>query len=775
MLFASNVWDAIKFTFDLFDIVAKEEYRYVLGLMTELMSTVLVKEHQTLMKHFKPVIQSSLVEFIIDDQEINITNFGQAMEETSIDTDIIGADNGDYYIKKGLSIFSPKVPYCVLTNRFEYDTKIADLRKQSSISMTFLNRLRISIANVKAKKEEEFTKLLFQAILARVQTGTNAATGSNIKILRSVDPKTFKPPGDFIASKSCQKKYQPIYVDPKDLDSFTEEDKKRVTKLRNNTTGGDIDYFCPTHNFPYLNFVSGHPDGLCVPCCQVKPPSEDELASCKTTGRMPEVKHKVKKSSSYSYLPTAGNHVERGRVYNIPGFTDIFDLNGIALARKVGNFTIPALDAMTIFMKKSPEEIVSDNNDSLPSVEIPKPLVDAFTPGSIADLAVPLGQHVDTLWVRHGITPIYIYSSGDSLSIRTIPSESTKYIVIFKTAPNKTKGSLTSKAEAKLKAKIESAGGAVGENYFMAIRGSPQGFTSQEDCIFGPEDDIIRYIFTGKIKSNTFGLLSVEPLGLEAQVVDHQDKVIGVILESGEFLSVVKSFPNNRLPKIEAGKEAPDGLIPPFVTHRRLVGILDNLGFAHSPVVYKDEVIALKVNDMDIFCSKGPKSKSGSIQVHYDIRSFYESVLWNKTKVDLMAVESSIGDRAKSALYKKYMYSIVLLQVAERFPNGLESTESLSETRAIIDSVVTFTKKETNFAVSNMLEQCSDDLAEYCKEGKVIIDASYKDELVRIIHHDINNNYVIKYIHDNINNFKIINRYRFTRRFNEKITFYEVE
>jgi hypothetical protein len=403
------------FSFALLDIVAKEEYRFLLGLLeSELMSSYLATQSKALLKRFIYSIRSSLVEFTFEDSEISIESFLEAMGETEVETDIIGVDGGNYYVKKGLSTLSPQVPYSTLVTRFEYETKIADLRKQSSITFEFLNKLTLSIANVKSAEEEDYAKRLFLAIATRTSREISISSGSNIKKLRSADPKTFKPPGDFVYSKGCQKKRQPIYIEAGALASLSPHERERVAEIRNHTTGGSSLYFCPTEEFPYLNFITGHPDSFCAPCCQVKKELPEILEGCKTTGLLPSEKRKSKKSSTYTYIPTAGNSVERTRVYNIPDFTEAFDLRGVALDRKVGNFPLPSFDAMTIFFDKTPEELAVLE-------ETPKSLADAFTPGTLMDANDPLmGQHVDTLWSRLGVTPIYIFAGTDELSIKTV-------------------------------------------------------------------------------------------------------------------------------------------------------------------------------------------------------------------------------------------------------------------------------------------------------------------------------------------------------------------
>jgi hypothetical protein len=129
-------------------------------------------------------------------------------------------------------------------------------------------------------------------------------------------------------------------------------------------------------------------------------------------------------------------------------------------------------------------------------------------------------------------------------------------------------------------------------------------------------------------------------------------------------------------------------------------------------------------------------------------------------------------ERAKEALYRKYIYSIILLQIAESHAKNLP--ETLEETKALLAEVVTFTKNPPAFPLGNILQTCAEDV-EYCSSGKVIVDSRFKEELSKLIFYDITNNNVIQYIRENINSFKIINRYRFTKRVNEKITFYEME
>ncbi len=796
--------DANFFSFPLLDIVAKEEYRFLLGLLeSELISPYLATQSKALLKRFGFTIRSSLVEFTFEDPEVNIENFLEAMGETEIETDIIGVDAGNYYVKKGLSTMSPQVPYSTMVVRFDYETKIADLRKQSAISLEYLNRLTLNIANVKNVEEEEYAKRLFQAIASRTSNEVAISSGSNIKKLRSADPKTFKPANaDFVYSKGCQKKRQPVYIEDGTYAALSPAERERVVEIRNHTTGGTSLYFCPTEEFPHLNFITGHPDSFCAPCCQVKKELPEVLEGCKATGFLSTEKRKSKKSSSYAYIPTAGNNVERTRIYNIPTFTETFELRGVALDRKVGNFPIPSFDAMTIYFGKDPEEFALLE-------ETPKALADAFTPGNLTDANNPLmGQHVDTLWTRLGVTPIYVFAGTEELAVKTVPSENENYIVIYKSSAVKGKRSMTAKAQAKEKVKTETAGGALGENYFLVTRETTPYFGDVAACTFGPEDDLIKLIFAGKRESSKtiLGLAELEQhQAVSYQVVDHQDKAIGVVLRSGEFISVTKSFPSSKLEKVTAGaappsreaappsreaappsrKAAPTGTVPTpfFVRYKTLRKILEDLEFPSKRIVFDGAVIGLRVGDLDVYCSDGPTippgTAPGTVTVGYNIRSFFETVLWGDGLSLMTPLPVEAETRAKEALYKKYVYSIILLQIAENA--SLKLPETLEETKEVLGEVVVFTKKPQAFPVENMLRSCpvgnpaGAGAAEYCASGKVIVDSRFREELSKLIFYDITNNNVIQYIRENINNFKIINRYRFTKRVNERITFYEME
>ncbi len=134
-------------------------------------------------------------------------------------------------------------------------------------------------------------------------------------------------------SKLCQKRYQPLVVNPEMYRKLSDDDKKRVVKYWNFTSNSPALYICPNRRLPHMRFiVHKHPLNYCLPCCKkldmtipkqnlskeehTRRRTEQQTIqnTCKETYRY----DKPKAFSATRYVSAYGRRSSAGRIMAVP-------------------------------------------------------------------------------------------------------------------------------------------------------------------------------------------------------------------------------------------------------------------------------------------------------------------------------------------------------------------------------------------------------------------------------------------------------------------------
>ena len=171
-----------------------------------------------------------------------------------------------------------------------------------------------NIERIGIEEYEYYTLLLkFLAVFSPAVEEEKSIKG--VKLLKKSDPLLYGPVKDY--ARLCQKKNQPVITN----------DKKDFPYI-NFSTGETTYYKCPNSNFPVLDFVKGHPEDYCIPCCKKKFPKERRLRErqkCIETGKFENVKEVDKRGYIINYNKKEN---DRNRVAKLPDNKDIQNFFG---------------------------------------------------------------------------------------------------------------------------------------------------------------------------------------------------------------------------------------------------------------------------------------------------------------------------------------------------------------------------------------------------------------------------------------------------------------
>lgn len=261
---------------------------------------------------------------------------------------LIPAENVlEYYFLKGMHKFdlTRLEKYFIVENQYSFLTDAVVKEKWQQLfiynrNTTFQYRngsIKVSVEGIREMEFgifymyilEIFNKLKTQKQLySKDVVVTSTKSKRNIKTLKHQDPvlydfkKLYNSP--IIYSKICQKPYQPVILTNEEVSNLPKNDQTRVVKYWNFTTNSPANYFCPNTKYPYIQFtVKRHPKDFCIPCCKIKPLSENDNKIKKTIFEtcMKEHSYKSEKLNMIQdtrYIMNYGKFVTPGRICNLP-------------------------------------------------------------------------------------------------------------------------------------------------------------------------------------------------------------------------------------------------------------------------------------------------------------------------------------------------------------------------------------------------------------------------------------------------------------------------
>lgn len=284
----------------------------------------------------------------------------------------INVENTEFIYKKGMFQFDPnRINKMIsITNQYDHLTDAIVNQKWTTLfskmrRMLITHRfsdIRLGIIGIREQEYEYFSdmmKILMymfyiegdmkpkRAVIAETKAKTRLETEAFNEILSRRQKKTLydlkeKDPElyntkklygqeDAPYSKICQKPFQPVTLEPHEIQYLNPEGRRRAIKYYNFTTHRDIFYYCPQEKYPWIKFLTHkHPKGYCIPCCKKTPPAEDtdtlkELIhdTCLETHEYTEEKKTLTEGSRY--ITTYGRSIDAGRLSNLPegGLSDI--------------------------------------------------------------------------------------------------------------------------------------------------------------------------------------------------------------------------------------------------------------------------------------------------------------------------------------------------------------------------------------------------------------------------------------------------------------------
>ena len=152
----------------------------------------------------------------------------------------------------------------------------------------------------------------------------------SLKKLVELDPElySFKIHGsNLVYSKICQKPNQPKIYTETEINELPSNMKKNLVKYWNFTSKVPVYYYCPSSEFPHLNFITGvHPKMYCIPCCKKNPAFTDGKNKNKDNIYLSCMdKHSYEDEAigeSTRYIMNYGKLVEPGRLSKLPELID---------------------------------------------------------------------------------------------------------------------------------------------------------------------------------------------------------------------------------------------------------------------------------------------------------------------------------------------------------------------------------------------------------------------------------------------------------------------
>ena len=193
--------------------------------------------------------------------------------------------------------------------------------------LTFFHLLRRE-CNVRKKEKKRKSGKPFSTSKAmrKVDEQGVSKTYRHIKKLREFDPKLYILPKKYVYSRICQKKMQPVVVEPEELSKLSKEKRARVLKFWNYTTSKPAHYLCDSKTHPYVKFITDrHPQKYCLPCCfknpinRNNPDIQKRFNNCiKTHVFEPNGEKSEHVKKTIRFIPKYSKNVAANRIAQLP-------------------------------------------------------------------------------------------------------------------------------------------------------------------------------------------------------------------------------------------------------------------------------------------------------------------------------------------------------------------------------------------------------------------------------------------------------------------------
>jgi hypothetical protein len=378
----------------------------------------------------------------------------------------IDSDYKEFTFKKGMFQFDPKRinKMVSLDNQFEYLTDAVIHQKWLTLfgrtrrfyATQRFSDLRMDIVGI---KEEEFRyfsdiiKMLLYDFSHKIKTlpqekvssrgadKRDTVTSSKVfnellerrqkkalNDLKEKDPELYntkKLYGEETPySKICQKPFQPVILDEKEIKFLPDEGKSRAVQYFNFTTHTNVFYYCPQKKYPWIKFLTHkHPKGYCIPCCKKTAPTEDKGTlrevihnTCLKTHQYTEEKKTLTEGSRY--ITTYGKPIEAGRLSNLPegGLVSIL-ISKLKLQQK------SSLKCGSMFQKMYYVVGVPQNHPNRQNVGLVYTIADALEM-SIPELLAKLARIASRNRAQLKFTQLYSIAAESSTIVEEIESMS---------------------------------------------------------------------------------------------------------------------------------------------------------------------------------------------------------------------------------------------------------------------------------------------------------------------------------------------------------------
>jgi len=533
---------------------------------------------------------------------------------------------------------------------------------------------------------------------------------NNLEKSKEQDPVLFnlkKAGYPVVYARICQKKMQPIVYQESEYSSLGEGTKKKLVKYKNFTYNKPAYYMCPGNTYKYLNFIAGvHPAGYCLPCCFKTPISDRErkakqiFESCTTRFRGPDdlvsdsrhilATNKVLDSGRIGHVPEVFKKITPRDTfmlgitqYSRSIFCPMLSVGAIVLQETRGKFIPKSQDPVDYFISELYERLKTKGKVFMPDLDPDDLLRTLGRMSGMQNDSVDWNLVITrALLVFWGIT--VIFCDSQEIDLPTAGSVTDKIVLVIKRMYSR-------------ESSVNNAGPAwypvckADENYFKTGNTNGIIFSLSEELDILSEslehydreqesnvnkrpgaDAIIKFL-------GTVGTSNKKPQ--YTKYIGRKNKVYGISFEyNSKELFIVTDYSDYSSGKERISFDHPKFVNDP-VTLKKFFDAFDMPGYLRfeASKVYRDkqtnEFIGVLVNDIQIahtpiiespFMRREWSPESRILDIDYDI---------NTVNKYLLAGQSLVEDlRVARALYKYYLYDLVLMQVVREM-NAMRDPE----------------------------------------------------------------------------------------------------